>query len=450
MTMGMQSAPDGDEDREMAIGSAPRNAWRRWVPGLCIALASCLLPYAASADQTSNVAANPTPAPSASPSPAPVAGGWRQRLQAEGVTLRADYLSETAANTSGGKHLGSAYAQQLRAGFDLDLGKLLGDQGGTFHFTLNDRLGTSVSATDIGNKLAVQQIYGAGQNFRLGELSFDQYLDQRTFNFKVGFWAWGNDFGLTTLLCNFENNGFCGHPQSMPNDSGWSDYPIAKWGARIRANLTKQLYVQTGVFQVNPAGSSAPDGFYLGFHGSTGAIYPVEVGWTPGTSGTGLPGEYKIGAYYDASHVSNIAYPKVLVDGRSGEYVLASQMIVPNAGRPGGLWVFAQGTTDDVATSLIKAYLDGGVVLTAPFAGRDRDSFALGLVRADVNPKALALKTTTDLASGEEVAEMNYGYALSRNVQLRPDVQYVMNPGAFAYKKIENAWVYAVEAKVTF
>jgi porin len=72
------------------------------------------------------------------------------------------------------------------------------------------------------------------------------------------------------------------------------------------------------------------------------------------------------------------------------------------------------------------------------------------VVRADVNPNVLALKTTTDLASGEEVAEMNYGYALSRNVQLRPDVQYVMNPGAFVYKKVENAWVYAVEAKVTF
>jgi porin len=441
----------------------------KWMPTLFIALACCVLPLAASADpmpgeSTSPSAAGspapavaatlaPTPAPAAglttAGTPAPIAGGWRQRLQASGVTLRADYLSEIAANTSGGKQRGSAYAQQVRVGADLDLGKLAGYTGTFFHLTLNDRVGNSVSNLNLGNKLGVQEIFGAGQNFRLGEASFDKTINK--VNVKVGWYAWGNDYGLTGLLCNFENSGFCGHPQSLPNSAGWSDYPIAKWSLRIRDNPSKELYIETGAFEVNPAGGAAANGFNLSFVGATGVIYPLEIGWLPGQTGKGLPGEYKVGTYYDASHVSDVASSKKLVSGRTGFYVLASQMVARNHGRPGGLWLFADATTHDPATAIMKYYLDGGFVFTAPFAGRNLDSFSVGYVRAAVNPRALNARfsPSVTLPAGEAVLEASYGIGLSRSVVIRPDVQYVMKPGAFAFRNIPNAFIYAFETKVT-
>jgi len=33
---------------------------------------------------------------------------------------------------------------------------------------------------------------------------------------------------------------------------------------------------------------------------------------------------------------------------------------------------------------------------------------------------------------------------------IRPDVQYIVNPGTFAYNGTDNAWAVGVQAKVTF
>jgi porin len=418
-----------------------------------------IAPSAAPAPATAPTEAPPpagaTPGPGTSPlpSPSPLAGGgWRKRLHNEGVDLRLDYVSESAVNTAGGMYRGAAYAQQIRFGTDLDLGKLLKAQGATFHLTLNDRAGGGLSPNAIGNKLGAQEIYGAGQNFRLGELSVDQNLAQKKYNLKLGFWAYGNDFGLTLLLCNFVNTGFCGHPQSLPNDSGWSDYPTAKWGARIRDNTSSSTYVETGAFETNPLRGGKAYGFNMSLHGATGVLYPVEFAWLPGHKTGMLPGEYKVGAYYDSSHVADIGAPHFTDSGRWGYYALASQMVVHEPGRPGGLWVFAQGTNSDPQTALIKYYLDAGLVLQGTLPGRDRDNINLGYVRAAVNPRLIAIKSEPglDLAPGEQVAELNYGVGVSPTVIVRPGMQYIMNPGAFVEKKIANAWVYELQIKASF
>ena len=33
---------------------------------------------------------------------------------------------------------------------------------------------------------------------------------------------------------------------------------------------------------------------------------------------------------------------------------------------------------------------------------------------------------------------------------IRPDVQYIVNPGTFAYTRTDNAWALGVQTKVTF
>ncbi len=397
--------------------------------------------------------ATPAPGTTPLPSPTPLAGGgWRKQLHNKGVDLRLDYISESAVNTTGGRHRGAAYAQQIRFGTDLDLGKLLKFEGATFHLTLNDRAGGSLSANNFSNKLAVQEIYGVGQNFRLGELTVDQNLAKKKYNVKLGYWAWGNDFGLTVLLCNFMNSGFCGHTQSLPNDSGWADYPNGRLGARVRDNTTSSTYAEVGAFETNPLVALKANGFDLSLHGATGTIYPVEFAWLPGHNPGQLPGEFKIGGYYDSSHVADIATEHLTDSGRWGYYVLASQMVVREPSRPGGLWVFAQGSNSDPQTALIKYYLDAGLVLQGTFPGRDRDNLNLGYVRAAVNPRLIAIKSEPglDLAPGEQVAELSYGIGISPTVIVRPDLQYLMNPGAFTQKQYGNAWIYGLQIKATF
>jgi porin len=467
------AAPRADNHDGPLKSSARRRPRTKWMTAAYSALVFCLLPWVASANTVAQAggaspspgpAANPvlqagaaaspspTPAASAVPSASPPPAGWRAKLQSEGVTLRADYVGEFAGNTTGGKYRGAAYAQQIRFGTDLDLGKLIGAKGMGFHLTLNDRAGGGLTPNAVGNKLGIQEIYGAGQNFRLGEFTVDQAIAHNKVNVKLGFYAMGNDFGLTLLACNFINAGFCGHTQSLPNDSGWSDYPIAKWGARVRVNTSDSTYVETGAFETNPTGSLASKGWNTSLAGATGALVPLEVAWFPGRKNGKLPGEYKVGAYYDTSTVSDVLVKGLRDNGRFGAYVLASQMVYREPGRPGGLWLFAQGSYSDPSTALMQYYLDGGVVLTGTFKNRDRDTFGVGVVKAAVNPRALDAHSAPGLvlSPGEEVAEMTYGIGFSPAFLLRPGVQYVMNPGAFAFKNYGNAFVYELQMKATF
>lgn len=103
-------------------------------------------------------------------------GGVRTKLEKEGISLRAHYVSETAGNPTGGLRQATQYAQQIDFGADLDLEKLAGLKGGQIHVTFSDRAGNSLSDLDLGAFAEVQEIFGGGQDFRLAILTYEQSL----------------------------------------------------------------------------------------------------------------------------------------------------------------------------------------------------------------------------------------------------------------------------------
>jgi porin len=96
------------------------------------------------------------------------------------------------------------------------------------------------------------------------------------------------------------------------------------------------------------------------------------------------------------------------------------------------------------------------VVLYKPFEGRPRDTVALGYGRAVPNPRsrdvqedaALANGTTfPNLDSAEQLVELGYGYQATPWLTLRPNVQYIIEPGAFSGQDIDNALVLGLQVK---
>src|SRR5215469_2530794 len=140
-------------------------------------------------------------------------GGLRTKLSEEGFDFNASYIGEYAYNFSGGRRTGGDYAQQWTWGMDLDMGKVVGLTGGTFHLKFNQTQGRSTRADFIGNRLSVQTIFGA-ENLRVTAFSYEQNLFGNTLDLKAGYLVMGDDFAVTRLLCLFENVAFCAHPQS--------------------------------------------------------------------------------------------------------------------------------------------------------------------------------------------------------------------------------------------
>ena len=78
----------------------------------------------------------------------------------------------------------------------------------------------------------------------------------------------GSDFSTLPYVCNFINVAFCGHPQSEPTNSGWSDAPAGRWGGRVKWQITDAVDIQGGVFDVNPLVTLRQNGLSSTFPGT--------------------------------------------------------------------------------------------------------------------------------------------------------------------------------------
>ncbi len=408
------------------------------------------------------------PAPAAAPS-RPAApretltgdwGGLRTRLKQAGVTVRADYVSETFSAVDGGQRRGTAYTQQLRGGFDFDMDKIAGWSGATLHFTVNDRRGIGISSDYIGNRLPVQEAAG-GYYARLAEFSYEQSLLDGRLNLRLGYFAMGNDLGGMILGCNFVNAAFCAHPLSESGNSGWYNYPNARWGAAIRYRIRPDLAVRTGVYQVNPRLNDERAAWRPFTGGTTGVLMPLEVEYDPGIvpGSRALPGHYKLGVYYDTSRADRRGEPGTL-RGRYGVYALADQMILREGTGNRGLSVFAQFTANPPSSAQITHWYAAGLVKTGTFAGRDADTISLGVIHAEVNPRLRHAQADLDadplvdgytsLPAGETAIEASYGIQITRWLSFRPDVQYIVDPGAFSFRCTDDALALGAQVKMQF
>ena len=386
-------------------------------------------------------------------------GGVRTSLSEAGFDFKAAYVGEYAYAFSGGKRIGGDYAQQLRFGMDMDLAKVVGLRGARFDVTFNAREGRSTSADFVGNKLATQEIYGDGNNFRLAELSYDQSLLGNALDVKAGYLVLGSDFGRTPSLCSFQNSGFCAHPKSLVNNSGWTDYPIGKWAARVRVTLPADIYAEIGVYDVNPSYEDHNNGFKVSLQGSTGVIIPVEFGKTVTFGPAAMPGHYKLGGYYDSSEVPDEENPNSKFSGRYGGYLLADQMVCSFApGTDRGLIVVVNATVSDIRTAQIPSYFVGALVAQGPFAARPHDFLGIGFIRATVNSNAVSRQEVLLAARGvenpmlelgENDVELSYGLQATPWMLIHPNLQFIGNPGAFSFKHVPNAWVFGAQIELT-
>lgn len=380
-------------------------------------------------------------------------GGVRTDLQNAGVTPFLQTYTEYSANPIGGDRQGMAVAQLFEFGMDLDTKKIIGLPGGTLHFALNWQRGQSDTVNFIHNEIPVQDVYGDGQDLRLLMLSYEQKLYNNKIDAQFGYYSIGSYFGVTPMLCNFQSFAICIHPFSLLVDSGYGydSFPTAQLGAHVTVNFTPSFYTSLGIANVDPKNAASQGGFNLSLHGSTGVMVPYEFGWTPTFGEANLPGHYKIGGYYDTYSAPDVGSPNIMQHGTYGAYVLVDQMLMnfgPDNSR--GLIVFAQGTIGDKKTSLIPYSYDGGVMLDGPFAFRPHDTLAASFAVNPISNRllkyqrvALRNMVTTDQSfqQGETDLQLVYGIQAAPWLKISPELEYIIDPGAFSYTKAKNAWV---------
>jgi porin len=406
-------------------------------------------------------------------------GGVRPRLEEAGVKFTFTYYGDALGNPSGGVYQGMGYSGRFATIVDVDLGKIMGWSGATFHVSEHQIHGPGLSLNYLDNLLVVNGIEALGSS-RLFNLWIEQKFGNEA-NLRVGQFSAGQEFMVSEYANLFVNASFGWRAfasQDLP--SGGSTYPEGTPGVRLAIAPDDPLSLLMAVFDGNPAGQGLnnpvtrdPSGILFRTNDPAFVIAEINydynqdkiggLGNDPNQEGSqgraidrrasgrsGLPGTVKFGAW-----VNGGVFPDERVNTLGGLLGGVGGQPLPHRGdyavygvidqilwRPGGgdrreLDFFLRASAGPSDRNLIDAYFDTGLTLKAPLASRPDDVLGLAFAFARISPKASAEERDVQAASGtpmpiqnfEAAIELTYKMQLAKGWWFQPDLQYIIHPG---------------------
>ena len=385
--------------------------------------------------------------------------GKRTELAQQGIKFEANILTDTAYLAEGGRNEGAdpLTSAQLWLGTQLDMEKLAGWDGVTVRAVATARQGQSTSVRDLqGNAphmANVQGTFGRGnQDSRLSELSIEKTFKDQGLSIKAGRLGLGMDFNV--MACDFASTAFCAAQMGKWQGNIWMNTPVAQWGARVKQQLNPELVVQVGVYEFNPDNGLSygeDQGWSLDTDHADGVTIPAEVIWTPKSWVNGLPGSYRVGGMYntadDVANQKDIANPTDAKNRTFAGWLAVEQQLTSIGQGRQGLHSFANFTWHDRDTNKVDNSQQIGVKYIGLADSQPNDILGLAVNRVHVNDRFADSRPAFD-ASAEYNIELNYSYNATKWLMLRPNLQYVVNPGSS--NQVDNALVLGLTTRVIF
>ena len=389
--------------------------------------------------------------------------GKRTELAQQGVKFEANLLTDTAYLADGGRNEGAdpLTSAQLWLGTQLDMEKLAGWDGVTVRAVATARQGQSTSVRDLQGDAAqwanVQGTFGRGnQDSRLTELSIEKNYKDQGLSIKAGRLGLGMDFNV--MACDFASTAFCAAQMGKWQGNIWMNTPVAQWGARVKQQLNPEVAVQVGVYEFNPDNGNAKSegqGWSLDTDNADGVTIPAEVIWTPKSLVNGLPGSYRVGGMYNTA--DDVANQKDVATGEGKNRTFAGwlaveQQLTSTGNDRQGLHSVANFTWHDRDTNKVDNSQQLGLKYIGLVDSQPNDILGLAVNRVHVNDRFVEYQESVDNiaydASSEYNIELNYSYNATKWLMLRPNLQYVINPGSS--NQVDNALVLGLTTRVIF
>lgn len=423
--------------------------------------------------------------------------GVRTSLADKGIEFSAGYTAEVWGNTTGGLKQGTVYTGLLDFGATVDLEKLVGWQGASVSTTWLWLSGRDASEDLTGNFLTVSNIAGFN-TLRMLELWFQQNLFDDTLSIRLGQLTADSEF-IVSDYGSFFLNGTFGWPAfaytNLPE--GGPGYPMGTLGVRVAYTPVEWFTVQSAVFQGNVFAQDVNrHGFKWDLNANNGYFWINEgqFRWNQGEDTLALPGQAKIGAWFQTANTSDPYYDQdgipLADEGSSGNprlrnwnfsiYGIVDQMlyrepaeeVVSNglskdgksvAGgkstvsgkttlKPSqqGLGWFGRIAFEPQDSNFVGFYFDTGLVYTGLIPTRDEDRIGVGFGYAQLTRGAARnLEETGSTGVGAEmVVEFSYEAVITPWLTLQPDAQLIINPGGT--QDLNNAFIIGGRASIAF
>ncbi|HMC22940.1 MAG TPA: carbohydrate porin [Thermoanaerobaculia bacterium] len=332
---------------------------------------------------------------------------------------------------AGGVRRGSTYLGTLRLQLTFD-GSQRQRVSGTSAFVavLNKHGG---SPSDFAGDAQGVSSLAAPNQWRVEEAWVQQNFFNAQLSALIGRYDLNTEFYRLQSAGLFLNSSFGVGPEfSQSGRSGPSIYPNTSSAIRIGYRPAKSLVLRAAAFNGLMLGEVA----YL-FRPS-GREPPRDIRFRLGRL-AGLP-PYKAKVSLGAWHYTN--------SGRSsGIYILGDRTIYENGARR--LAAFGQLGIGDARAQRFARYIGTGIVIAAPFKGRDQDEIGLAVaaVRNSGQYNIQQSEIGAPMLRGETTVECTYLTPLTPHIALQPDLQYVVHPSADRSRK--NALVMMIHFEIS-
>ncbi len=380
----------------------------------------------------------------------PVGADFGRALADDGIYLIARDLSEELSNESGGLKQGASFEGYTTLGFDLDMARIAGIQGGAVHFLLSDLQGEPFFGYSGSSYLNNRIFAGDGPAFRLNELSYQQSLFDKQVDLRLGRVPAYTQFDGSELYCTFITS-LCRTPAAYTFDRGYPPYLAASWAAVAQIRIAGPFYTNLGIYENEPILSTTNHGGFpgpdWGLNYADGATIPAQLGYRTTLKNDPYPRAFSVGGFYDTGRYADPLFntsgrnrtlfggTSKMDDDLSEVYVQAQQMVTRPDKTDRGLTLFGGANWATGGEPNIQRFVFVGAYDKGLFASRPNDTTGFAVSLLGVNPRITErVDSTLSRSSGGQASrteisyQVNYGVALAPGLSIKPFAEFISHP----------------------
>lgn len=362
-------------------------------------------------------------------------GGWRSRLEEQGVQLGLTVTLEGNSILSGGIRQNTSGHALIDLTADFDLARIVGWSDAVLSMEAYSIRGHNPSE-DAGDFQYFSSTSSGRETTQIAQLFLEQWFGERSARIKIGKWDGNAEFGFAG------NTGKSIHASAVfsPTYFTMPTYPnpasgaLAGWGPAENWNIQVAVMDGAGWTGVN-TGSTGPSTF-LGAPSDLFTIAELSHRWQ--SQHDALVGGFTLGAWLHSGEFPNTAGGTD--DGTRGYYGTIDQELTRNQG--GVLAAFAQVGVADKAVAPVDLHLGIGIGQLGLGEGREDDGYGLYASYAHFSADAGFGE------SAETALELYYSWTITSGVTLQPDLAYIVNPGGDP--DVDDALVFTLRCVLGF
>jgi porin len=371
--------------------------------------------------------------------------GFRSALAERGITFEAFLIADLSQNFQGGVDTnGDAFRHLFEASLTFRSEPLLGYDGGKLFLDFQTENGRNGTDLLVGDFQGFSNIDGFTA---LYEVWYEQVLFDGAMRVKVGKVDVAGEFAFVDHGSDFINSS----PGADPALLGYPTYPDPSTSVNVFVYPGKGVYLGAGVYdgatQAGIAtGTKGPKTFF-GPPADLFLIGEVGVGWDGGPAGRA--GRVGVGASHHTGTFDVLDGSGRTEDGATGAYLVFDQYLYRENPKVetdvqgvAGFVQFGFGE-EDVAEA--DAHVGVGITWAGGIDGRDKD--VVGLMASYVHFSDVARAAGSSTEDYELAVELFYNIGLTPWLSLKPDLQYIVNPGGAG---LDDALVGTLRIEIAF